>query len=75
LTLTVVTGSHCDLKISDALKGLTEDNKPYVIAGAIVGLSGLMKIIYSAIVRITGRSFATFNDIEDPKHGLISQVE
>jgi len=45
-----------------------------VIAGAIMGFSGLMNIIYAAIVRMTRRKFATVNDLEDAKNCRNSQV-
>jgi len=48
LTLTDVTNAHYDTEILNVLKEFTLHNKPYVKAGAIVGITRpLMKMAYS----------------------------
>ena len=56
LTLTNIAGADYDQTVTDALKKFTEHNKPYVIAGAVVGVAGLKKVIYHAVIRGTGRT-------------------
>jgi hypothetical protein len=54
-TLTDVTGSHYDKKITSALQDFAKHNKPYVIAGAVVGVSGLTKVIFRSVLAFSGR--------------------
>jgi hypothetical protein len=52
---------------------LATHNTPFVLASAIVGLSGLQRVILSAVMRVTGRKFATFDDVEVAKDWLVAQ--
>ncbi len=70
LTLTDVTGSHFNREIVEALKELTKGNKPYVKAGAIVGLSGIQRVVYVAVTQFTGRRLPTFATVEEAKDFL-----
>lgn len=56
LTLTDVTGLNFDEQLKEAFKALTQHNKPYVIAGAVVGVTGWKKIVYLASLRFAGRN-------------------
>jgi len=71
LTLTVVTGSRFNREIVEALKELTKGNKPYVKAGAIVGLSGIQRVVYVAVTQFTGRRLPTFSSVEEAKDHLV----
>lgn len=73
LTLTNVTGSRFNKEIVDALKELANHNKPYVKAGAVVGLSGLQRIVYVAITQFTGRRLPTFSSAEEAMDWLAEQ--
>lgn len=70
LTLTDVTGSHFDSTIVKALRELVEHDRPFVKAGAVVGLSGLMRVIYSTLVHLTGRNLRAFDTIDQAKEYL-----
>ena len=70
LTLTYVRNARFDRRVTQSLKEYTRDNKPYVRAAAIVGLSGLMEIILHAIVMFTRRKFSVFDSLEDAKDWL-----
>ena len=70
LTLTYVRNARFDRRVSQSLKEYTRDNKPFVRAAAIVGLSGLMEIILHAVVMFTRRKFSIFEDIEEAKDWL-----
>jgi HEAT repeat protein len=72
-TLTDVTESHFDTTIVKALRELVEHNRPYVKAGAVVGLSGLMRVVYSTLVHLTGRNLRAFDDLEAAKTYLAAQ--
>jgi len=72
-TLVTVQDSKFDTKIAKAVQELARHNKPYVLASAIVGLSGLQRVILSAVMRVTGRTFATFADVDEAKDWLAVQ--
>jgi len=73
LTLTDVTGARYNLETTQALKEFTRDNKPYVKAGAVVGLDALKKIVYTGIAHFSGRNLAAFDDLEIAKEWLVGQ--
>lgn len=54
-TLTDVTGSRVTSTIRNALHELTKANKPYVVAGAVVGVTAIQSVILRGIVQLTGR--------------------
>ena len=54
-TLTDVSDSKVTSAIRSALHELTKANKPYVVAGAVVGVTALQSIILRGIVQVTGR--------------------
>jgi hypothetical protein len=70
LTLTHVTGSRFNHDVVEALKELTNGNAPFVKAGAIVGMSGLQKVVYVAITQFTGRRMATYGTVDEAKDYL-----
>ena len=62
LTLVDVAGSTFDKRTTEALRGLSSHNKPWVIANATVGVSGLKGMLVTTIARITGRKLKVFQD-------------
>jgi hypothetical protein len=72
-TLVNVKDSTFDARIARAVQHLASHNKPFVLASAVVGLSGLQRVILSAVMRVTGRQFATFDDIDEAKDWLVAQ--
>jgi hypothetical protein len=73
LTLTYVAGSRFNKEIVDALSDLVKHNKPFVKHGAIVGLSGLQKVVYITVTQLSGRRLPTFTTVEEAKDWLVSQ--
>jgi hypothetical protein len=71
LTLTDVTGSRFNREIVEALKELTKGNKPHVKAGAIVGMTGIQRVVYVAVTQFTGRRLPTFGSLEEAKDHLV----
>lgn len=71
LTLTYVRNARFDRKVTQALKEYTHQNKPYVRAAAVVGMSGLMQVILNAIIVFTRRRFATFDSLDEAKDWLV----
>lgn len=71
LTLTDVTEANYDREITEALKGFSAQNKPHVIAGAVVGVAGLKKVIFQAVATVSGRNnLKVFDDAESAKDWL-----
>lgn len=54
-TLSDITGSRYDRDVTSGLQDLAKHNKPYVIAGAAVGVSGLQKVVFRSILAFSGR--------------------
>lgn len=73
LTLTDVTGARYNLEITQALKEFVNGNKPFVKAGAVVGLDALKKVIYNGVMHFSGRHLLAFDDIEKAKNWLVEQ--
>ena len=55
-TLTDISDSDYNRKVTDALMELGKHNKPYVIAGGAVGVTGLSKIVFKSILAFSGRT-------------------
>lgn len=72
-TLTYVAGSRFNGEVLEAIKRLAVNNRPYVIAGAVVGLSGLQKVVYTTVMRFSKRNIPAFSDLEAAKEFLIAQ--
>jgi hypothetical protein len=73
LILTDVTNARYNMEAVEKLKEFTKGNKPYVRASAVVGLDGIKRIIYDAVVMFSKRTFPIFEDIEKAKDWLIEQ--
>lgn len=73
LIITNVTNMNFDGEISDAFKAYASRNNDYVKASAIVGLSGIQKIVFNAVKLITGRDYYLTSSMDDAKNYLISK--
>ena len=72
LTLTNVTNMRFDDKVTAELKAFTTYNKPYVKAAAVVGVTGLKKIILEAVMLFSKRKFHAFETVELAKNWLVT---
>jgi hypothetical protein len=73
LTLTNIQGMHFNNETKDAFNLFIKGNKPYVKAGAVIGLSGLQQIIYNSLMKMSGRDIKSFSNAESAKSWLVSQ--
>jgi hypothetical protein len=73
LTLTDVTSAKYNLEVTKALKEFAIGNKPFVKAGAVVGLDALKKIIYNSIMHVSGRNLLAFDTIAQAKDWLVEE--
>jgi hypothetical protein len=54
------------------MKDFTTHNKPYVKAAAIIGISGIKKIIFEAVMMFSRRKIHIFNDMTEAKDWLVT---
>lgn len=55
-TMTDVTGLRYNAQVVQAIREMAEHNKPYVVWGAVIGLSPLLRTIYELAHRTSGRT-------------------
>ncbi len=71
LTLTIVSKGKFDVALVDKLKVLTKGNSPYVRRAAVVGISGMYKVVISAISIFSKRDFKLFDSQDDAVRYLL----
>ena len=74
-TLTDVTGSRVTGTIRNALHDLTKANKPYVVAGAVVGVTAIQAVILRGIVQVTGRRLVAKNTRAEAMDWLANEAK
>ena len=75
LTLTDVTGSRVTGTLRTALHELTKANKPYVVAGAVVGVTAIQSVILRGIVQVTGRRLVAKNTRAEAMEWLANEAK
>lgn len=65
LTLTIAGGTDFSGETISKLKELARDNTPYVKTGAIVGITGLYKVVFNAVAMFSRRRFYLFETVEE----------
>jgi hypothetical protein len=73
LALTVVRDARYNTAVLQAVKELAAHNAPYVRASAVVGMSGLHRIAYQAVLLFSRRKIQTFDNEEQAKDWLVEQ--
>lgn len=58
LTLTDGTDAHYNSQVTEAMRQYVKDNQPYVRAAAVVGMSGLRKVVMQTLKVLTKREFS-----------------
>ncbi len=71
--LTDVTDAAFNSKVSEAMKEFVTHNKPFVVASAVIGVTGLKQIIYNAVVKFSGRNLVAFDTPDQAKDWLAGQ--
>ena len=72
LTLTDVTNIRFDDTLNERMKEFAAHNKPYVKAAAVVGVTGLKKILFEAAMIFSKRKLHTFETLDQAKTWLSS---
>ena len=74
-TLTDVTGSRVTSRIRAALQALTKANAPYVIAGAVVGLTSVQMVILRGLVQLNKRRLVVSKSRDDARDWLVKEAQ
>ncbi|MDH4162903.1 MAG: hypothetical protein OEW15_09485 [Nitrospirota bacterium] len=69
-TLTDVTETGFNTKVSDSMKEFVTHNKPFIVASAVVGVTGLKQIIFNAVMKFSGRELHAFDTLDKAKDWL-----
>lgn len=69
-TLTIAGGGRFDNNVLQQLKELTQGNAPYVNRAAVVGITGLYKVVMNTIKMFSKREFHLFDSVEEAKDFL-----
>ncbi|MCU4164514.1 hypothetical protein [Carboxylicivirga caseinilyticus] len=72
LTLTNIKGMHFNNEIKNAFSEFLNGNKPFVKAGAVVGIGGLQRIVYNGVMKLTGRDIRSFETLDQAQDWLSS---
>jgi hypothetical protein len=72
--VTIVRDARYNAAVLQALKELASHNAPYVRASAVVGMSGLHRIAYQAIILFSKRNIKTFDTDADALDWLVTQA-
>jgi len=72
LTITNVQGIRIGFGTVRVLKDLAVSNKPFVKAGAVIGLNNLQKIELDVIMKFSGRKFPSFSSFAEAADWLIN---
>jgi hypothetical protein len=73
LTLVDVTNVKYDEAFKELSRDLVEHNKPFVLAGAVLGVEGWRKLVFWAVTKFTGRNnLKLFEEVEYAKEWLVS---
>jgi len=61
LTLTNMDGMFFNNDIRNHFSKVVKSNAPFVKAGAVIGLNGLISVMYKGFIALTGRNIKLFN--------------
>jgi hypothetical protein len=73
MSLANIEEMHFNNQIKDLFMNFVKENKPYMKASAIIGVTGLKQIVFNGIMKLTGRDVKSFNNEDQAKKWLISQ--
>lgn len=71
-TLTLTEDAHFNTTVVERLKEFTDHNKPWVERSAVVGISGLQKVVLQTVEKFSDREFEVFDEAEDALDWLVA---
>lgn len=73
LLITNVMDTGFDTQVAAIMGEYADHNTPYVKASALVGVSGVQKVVLAAIKALIGRDFYLADSMEEAQEWLIQQ--
>jgi hypothetical protein len=73
LTLTNVSDARYTPALIRTMKEFVVHNKPFVGAGAVVGVEGILKVVFEAVIKFSGRALHLAADEGTAKDWLVQQ--
>jgi len=73
VALTSMEGMHFSKEIRDMISDFIGGNKPYMKVSAVYGISGLLRVVYNGVTRLTGRDVRAFESREKALEWLTSK--
>jgi len=73
LTLTNVSDTRYTPALDRMMKEFASHNKPYVVAGAVVGVAGIRKAVFESVIQFTGRTLHLSEDEGSAMDWLVQQ--
>ena len=74
-TITDVTGSRVTSSLRQALYTLTQHNKPFVVFGAVVGVTPIQRVILRGIIQLTGRRLAAAETMDEAVQAVVKEAK
>ncbi len=72
-TLSNVYRARYTPPVMDAIKELAVHNRPYVTAAAVVGMEGLHRILFRAVLMFSRRNMESFDTVDAARDWLATQ--
>jgi len=72
-SLVNVEGMRFNNSVKEMFTEVVQSNKPFVKASAVIGVTGLIQIMFNGLMKMTGREVKSFSSMELAKNWLISQ--
>ncbi len=71
--LTNCIDTHYDAESAEEIKAWSKANTPYIKASAVTGVVGIKKILFQAIIKLTGRNIKACDTVEQALDWLAEQ--
>ncbi|WP_371802540.1 hypothetical protein [Candidatus Lokiarchaeum ossiferum] len=70
-----VTDMKANKEVTQMMKEFTAHNKPYVKQSAVLGITGIKKVLYQAVIKFSNRKITLANTMEEAKEYLRKDAE
>ncbi len=75
VALTNLQNMHFSNEIKNDFMHFLKGNKPYIKISSVFGMSGLARILFNGLMKITGRDVRSFENMTDSQEFLISHIK
>ena len=72
VALTNLQDMYFNNEVKNTFSTFLAGNKPYIKRSAVFGMSGLARILFNGLMKITGRDVRSFEKMEDAKNFLVN---